>query len=157
NNASTIRQMVAGVDATQATWKPDTESWSILEVVNHLYDEEREDFRARIRHVLSGVSGEAPPIHPKEWVIERGYNLRQLDDSIQNFMEERRQSLDWLKTLKADWDATYTASWGSIRAGDLFVAWVAHDLLHLRQLVELKWAYGLHQYAPYNPPYAGDW
>jgi len=39
----------------------------------------------------------------------------------------------------------------------LFVAWVAHDLLHLRQLVELKWAYGQTQYAPYSAGYAGDW
>jgi hypothetical protein len=155
-NAAAIRQMVAGVDADQATWKPDPESWSILEVVNHLYDEECEDFKARIRHILSGAAGEAPPIRPKEWVTERAYNQRKLGESIDNFMQERQQSLDWLKSVKADWDSTYTAPWGSIRAGDFLVAWVAHDLLHLRQLVELKWSYGLQQSAPYNPGYAGD-
>ena len=46
--AQDIRQMVLGISAEQARWKPDSETWSILEVVNHLYDEEREDFRVRL-------------------------------------------------------------------------------------------------------------
>jgi hypothetical protein len=75
-----------------------------------------------------------------------------------DFVRERENSLMWLRELSnPNWENTYTASWGSIRAGDLMVAWVAHDILHLRQLVELKWAYGLTQYAPYSPQYAGDW
>src|SRR5262245_11466454 len=127
--------MVTGVDKEQAVWKPDAESWSILEVVNHLADEEREDFKARIKYVLGGSVGEAAPINPKQWVIERGYNQRKLDESIADFMGERQRSLDWLRDLDTDWDATYTAPWGSISAGDFLVAWVAHDLLHLRQLV----------------------
>ena len=44
-NAQRIAALVAGVPDEQARWKPDAESWSILEVVNHLLDEEREDFR----------------------------------------------------------------------------------------------------------------
>ena len=40
--AGRIRALAEGVSDEQARWKPDAESWSILEVVNHLYDEERE-------------------------------------------------------------------------------------------------------------------
>ena len=56
-----------------------------------------------------------------------------------------------------DWEATYDAPWGPIRAGDLFASWVAHDLLHMRQLVELHWAYTTAALAPYKPDYAGVW
>jgi hypothetical protein len=45
--AQSIMQLVSRVSDEQARWKPEADSWSILEVVNHLYDEEREDFRTR--------------------------------------------------------------------------------------------------------------
>jgi len=157
-NAISIQHLVDGIEGEQARWKPNPDSWSVLEVINHLYDEEREDFRARIRHILSGATGDAPPINPVGWVTERGYNQRNLRPSVENFLRERQESLDWLKGLgEADWDAAYVAPWGSIRAGDFLVAWVAHDILHLRQLVELKWAYSQTQFSPYDPHYAGEW
>ena len=50
--AQTIRALVTGVSAEQARWKPTPEDWSLLEVINHLYDEEREDFRQRVDYQL---------------------------------------------------------------------------------------------------------
>ena len=44
-NATALAALTAGIDAEQARWKPSPETWSVLEVVNHLADEEREDFR----------------------------------------------------------------------------------------------------------------
>jgi hypothetical protein len=49
------------------------------------------------------------------------------------------------------------APFGQISAGDMFASWVAHDLLHIRQLVELHWAYTTRQLQPYNVEYAGGW
>jgi len=31
-----------------AIWQPGDKKWSMLEIINHLYDEEREDFRCRL-------------------------------------------------------------------------------------------------------------
>jgi len=47
-----IRALLAGVDPEAARLKPSAESWSILEVVCHLYDEEREDFREHLDFIL---------------------------------------------------------------------------------------------------------
>jgi hypothetical protein len=44
-NVETVAAMVRGAPEAQARWKPTPEAWSILEVVCHLGDEEREDFR----------------------------------------------------------------------------------------------------------------
>ena len=51
-NAQRIQRLVAGIAPDQARWKPDPESWSIVEVINHLYDEERYDFRVRLEIIL---------------------------------------------------------------------------------------------------------
>ncbi len=51
-NLETIESLVAGVSEEQIRWKPSPKGWSILEVVNHLYDEERDDFRKRLDYLL---------------------------------------------------------------------------------------------------------
>ena len=158
HSAETIRSLVSGVSDEQARWKPDEEAWSILEVVNHLYDEEREDFRQRVHYFLNLPGQDFPPINPKGWVSERGYNHRDLAESIRNYQSERAKSLEWLKSLgQVDWNIVRTAPFGQIRAGDIFVAWAAHDLLHIRQLVELHWAWNVQKAQPFEVGYAGDW
>jgi hypothetical protein len=158
-NAPAIQHLVADMDAAQARWKPSPNDWSVLEVINHLADEEREDFRARIRHVLSGDSGKPPPINPTGWVTERAYNQRDLNESLADYLQERQRSLEWLRGLTdVSWDTPVAfAQNPDFRVGNFLVSWVAHDVLHQRQLVELKRAYSLTAFAPYDPGYAGDW
>ncbi|HHY57384.1 MAG TPA: DinB family protein [Chloroflexi bacterium] len=158
-NVRRIAALVAGVGATQARWKPDAASWSILEVVNHLLDEEREDFRVRIDFTLHRPGAAWPPIDPGGWVTARRYNERDLAESLTALLAEREQSLAWLRGLPTpDWSVTAVAPWGEpFPAGKLLAAWVAHDLLHLRQLVELHWAWTTAELAPFTCEYAGEW
>ena len=158
HHAEAIHSLTLGISDEQARWKPDQEIWSILEVINHLYDEERQDFRVRLDTILHHPDQPWPPIDPKGWVTHHAYNQRDLVQSVQSFLEERRKSLAWLKELRSpDWQASITVPFGKFSAGDIFSAWVAHDLLHLRQLVELHWAYTLKMSEPYTVNYAGEW
>jgi uncharacterized damage-inducible protein DinB len=157
-NGRRIFALVEGVSDEQARWKPDPSSWSILEVANHLYDEEREDFRQRLDIILHRPSEEWPPINPEGWVIARGYNQRHVAASLQNLRLERQASLAWLNGLTApDWDARVTSPFGSMSAGELLASWAAHDTLHLRQLVELHHDWLVRLAEPYDTGYAGKW
>ena len=51
-NRDRVASLARGISEEQARWKPDEESWSILEVVCHLADEEEFDFPARLRIIL---------------------------------------------------------------------------------------------------------
>jgi hypothetical protein len=158
HNAEATHALVRGVGAEQARWKPTPDDWSILEVINHLYDEEIEDFRAHLDHILHRSGQAWPRIDPTSWVTARRYNERELDQSLTNFLAARRESLDWLRSLGTpDWEARAAAPFGPIRAGEMMAAWVAHDMLHQRQLVELQWAYLTRQVTPYQVHYAGEW
>ena len=153
-----VRTLVQGVRDQQARWKPAPDSWSILEVVCHLLDEEREDFRVRLDYTLHRPGEPWPPIDPGGWVTKRAYSQQDLEESLAQFLSEREMSIAWLRGLSApDLDAAAETPWGPIRAGDIFASWVAHDLLHLRQLLELHWAYITAEMAPYRPDYAGEW
>ena len=101
HNAQAIARLVQDVSLEQARWKPSPSDWSILEVINHLYDEEREDFRQRLDLLLHQPEAEWPPIDPDGWVTARNYNERDLATSLGNFLQERQKSLDWLQGLTA--------------------------------------------------------
>ncbi|MDE0610870.1 MAG: DinB family protein [Anaerolineaceae bacterium] len=157
--AESIRQLCAGVDESQARWRPDADSWSMLEVINHLADEECADFRARLDCILHRPEEPWPPIDPAGRVLQRRFNQRDLEESLQRFSAARQESLVWLRSLgDADLNVSAPAPWGGrICAGDMLAAWVAHDLLHLRQLVELHYAWTAQRMQPWSVAYAGAW
>ena len=155
-NAGIIEKLLEGVSSDQARWKPDPDRWSMLEVINHLYDEEREDFRLHLDIMLHDPKGPWPPIDPMNWVTTRKYNERELPASLSSFLKERHQSLNWLNTLeKPDWESTTEAPWGPFKAGDMFASWVIHDQWHIQQLVQLRRDYSATLAAPYSFEYAG--
>ena len=158
-NAQVVAALLCDVGETQARWKPSADDWSLLEVINHLYDEEREDFRLRTQLLLLSAGTPWPPIHPGAWVTERGYNQRELGQSLRNWLAEREQSLAWLRGLHhPDWESSAIAPWGSpFKAGEMLASWLAHDHLHIRQLNELHYLWHAQQSRPYEVGYAGDW
>jgi hypothetical protein len=153
-----IRSLVTGISQTEAQVKPAPDSWSILEVVCHLYDEEREDFRQRLDITLHRPTEKWPPIDPVGWVTARKYNEQDLSEVLENFMAEREKSLAWLLGLSdPDWEAEYETPFRKMRAGDILSSWVAHDNLHMRQLVELRRGRIVTITEPYDVQYAGEW
>lgn len=153
-----IRALLAGISQEEAQIRPDIESWSILEVVCHLYDEEREDFREHLDFILHRQNEEWHRIDPEAWVTERKYNDQSLTEMQEKFFAERWRSLEWLRGLaETDWETTYTSQFGSMKAGEMFACWVAHDNLHVRQLTELRRNWIERMTQPYDIEYAGDW
>jgi hypothetical protein len=157
-NAGRIERLVSGFSDDEARWKPDENTWSLLEVVNHLLDEEREDFRVRLNIILHHPKKEWPAIDPAGWVTARQYNQRRLDQSLAEFLEERTSSLNWLSGLEGpDWEIEYSSPFGVMKAGEMFASWVTHDHLHMRQIVEIYRSLAEQKSAPYSLNYAGDW
>ena len=158
SNCGVFENLLTNVSTEQARWKPTPDKWSMLEVVNHLFDEEREDFRQRLEIVLRDPMEQWPPIDPRGWVTARGYNDREIDVSLNNFLTERKKSLVWLRQLaEPHWDNSNQGPNGVLRAGDLLASWLAHDFLHIRQLARLHWQYAGAISDPYETTYGGPW
>ncbi len=151
-----LPDLFTGVDEAEARWQPAPERWSMLEVLVHLADEEREDFRRRISSTLEDPARAWPPIDPEGWVRERRYNERDLAAALADFRRERAASLEWLRGLvEPDWDRAHEhPSLGVLRAGDLLASWVAHDDLHIRQILQLRVDYLGVRAAPFSTRYA---
>ena len=159
-NGEAIQALARGLAADQAHWRPSGDAWSITEVVNHLHDEEREDFRARLDLTLRCPGEPWPAIDPERWARERDYNARDLGDSLAALARERRASIEWLGALGAgaDWTAVHRhPRIGAMTAADVLAAWIAHDHLHIRQLDELHWQWLAARATPIALSYAGGW
>ena len=158
-NAAVFAAQCSSIDDAQAHWQPAPGKWSIVEVINHLYDEERDDFRARTRFILEQSPGKMPNIAPQQWAIERNYNARDLDESLNRFLMERQKSIEWLSDLKnPDWQLSVKhPALGKMTAEMVLVNWLAHDYLHIRQLNRLQREYFSAQFSGVSLAYAGDW
>lgn len=158
SQARLIRDLLRNTRPDEAAWRPEPARWSLLEVACHLRDEEREDFRPRLEMLLHRPEGEWPPIDPEGWVLSRAYAGQKLETVLEAFLREREDSLAWLHGLMApDWRRSRVHPAGFVlRAGDLLAAWVAHDLLHVRQIVGLQLLRLAGRAQPYSLEYAGE-
>ena len=157
-NEVMILGLACDLSEVQSRWRPEPGKWSILEVINHLYDEEREDFRHRLNLTLYSPDMAWTSNDPQKWVNERKYNERNFKNSLGNFISERRESIAWLKALEApDWSSTYKhPTFGEISAGDILCAWLAHDYFHARQISNILIEYTRFLSAPFSIRYAFD-
>jgi hypothetical protein len=157
-NKAVFESLLAGTIETEYLWKPGPDKWCLLEVLCHLYDEEREDFRARIIYILNGESYAMPSIDPVGWVDQRQYLQQDFGSKLSDLLSERDHSIELLSTLKApNWTNAYQhPKLGRMTAGMLLSNWLAHDYLHFRQIARLKYGF-LEVQSGEDLSYAGAW
>lgn len=156
-----IPAMVADLTDEQVRWKPPSGNWSILEILGHLVAEEKFDFRPRVQLTLDDPGQGWPDYDPEGIVVSEKFNLKDPQETLAEFVKERSDSLVWLSGLNEDdpdWDLAHQhRRMGPLRAGDLFLSWVAHDQLHVRQIAKRCFELICDDAAQFESRYAGDW
>ncbi len=157
-NGYLIPELLSGISDEQASWKPNPRSWSLLEVICHLIDEEKMDFRFRTSFILKTPNTIPPSIDPAAWVQLHHYAVQDFTQKIGEFSKERSKSIDWLRRLNdPDWNLFFDhPKLGRMTAGYYLSNWLAHDFLHIRQIIRLKFEY-LEYRSGGNLNYAGTW
>lgn len=157
-NRNVFRDLLYGLTEEAYLWKSTPEKWCLLEIVCHLYDEEREDFRTRTKHALETPTAPLRAIDPEGWVNTRTYIQQNYHDKLNDFLGERDESVRWLQSLSnPKWDSACEHSKFGKMTAQLFLSnWLAHDYLHIRQIIKLKYDY-LAQKTSEDLNYAGNW
>jgi hypothetical protein len=157
-NNDIFRDLLLNLHGDIIYWKQNPEKWCLLEIVCHLCDEEMEDFRPRVKSILENPDLPLNPINPVGWVVERNYIKQDYEKMLNNFFNERIKSLEWLSELNSQsWDNVHKhPKFGDISTKMIFTNWLAHDYLHIRQIIRLKYDY-LKSVTGENLSYAGDW
>jgi len=133
-----VRALIADLPEEALHVRPASDQWSIRDVLCHLADEERYDFRPRLEAT---------------W---RGYPWPRNHPSREAALEEYARA-DPIVAGAVDWEITCSARWGTLRAGDLLVSWAAHYIHHQRQIIRLRYRRLETLAEPYGLEYAGEW
>ncbi len=145
-NKTVFQALFEGLEEQEYLWRPEKGKWIMLEILCHLLDEEREDFKVRMKSVLKNPEESLPKIDPAGWVISRSYASQNYNDTLNAFLKERDQSLKWLKGLSNPlWkNAFQHPHFGPMSAELFYTNWLAHDQRHIEQIIRLKYAYLKH-------------
>lgn len=157
-NKDVFRHLFQGLTKAWYTYEITPGKWNLLQILCHLHDEEKEDFRTRVNCVLHQPERPLTPIDPIEWVSSRDYAGQDYEKMLKLFLEERQSSVDWLKNLKSPkWENVHLhPKFGSMRADFFLANWLEHDYLHIRQILNVKHHY-LKQISGQELNYAGEW
>jgi hypothetical protein len=157
-NAVVFESLLKGLPMELIHWRPEPDKWCLLEIVCHLRDEETDDFRTRVRQTLENPMVAPPSIDPEGWVLSRAYDAQDYETVLTQFLDERQQSLEWLRGLHhPHWENVWQhARLGPLSARLFLNNWVAHDYLHIRQILQRKFSW-LEAVSGEHLSYAGDW
>ncbi len=156
-NAKTIESLVSDLSDEQIRWRIYQGKWSILQVVYHLRQTEQKDFRSRLEKTLRDETEEWNQLMPEEMQLEQDENTENnLALFLQDFIVEREKSIAWLNSLE---NPKFENAQQHLRftVGDLLASWLAHDFLHIKQIVRLHYDYANDISQPYTTEYAGEW
>ncbi len=119
--------------------KPDADEWSIVEVLGHLRDVEREVNLPRIQQFLKEENPFITADDTDLWVTERGYAKQSGKETLRDFVAARLETIAILQHLsEADWQRSGRhAIFGPITLQEQLGFMAEHDRVHIRQIYKL--------------------
>jgi uncharacterized damage-inducible protein DinB len=136
-----LKDALAGVPKALALWTPAPGKWSILEIVCHMRDMERDAYLARFRRVLAEENPALPDIDGDRASLESDYRGQKLSEVFRDWKRLRRETLRLLAGVKQDqWGRQGTHETAGALSIDDFVRRLAqgNDEAHLRQIEAIK-------------------
>jgi len=155
-NGQIFQSIFQGLTSEQYNWKPqEIKIWSLKEILCHLHDEERLDFKPRIQSVIEQRI--PAPIDPESWVQE--YADRSYEASLIALLDEREDSINFVKRITTEeWKMSFQIPDTDINRTSRFYLdnWLTHDLLHIRQATKVRYLYTSSK-SINEVAYAGKW
>jgi len=141
-NQIIFKSLFSNLDEEAIRWKPSPEKWSLLEVIYHLIFEEEIDFRARCKYALVNKQELIPPIDPELYIQNLQLDDLEYPEALKEFLSSRIESISFLNSKvkeDANWDNNLIhPELGKLSAKLFLTNWLAHDHLHIKQILTLK-------------------
>ena len=129
------------VDLSASAWTESShpDEWSLVEIISHLRDVEREVNLPRIQIFLRDENPFITADDTDMWVSERGYAKNDGETALRELVAARLETLDALKKLSpADWQRSGRhAIFGPITLKEQLGFMAEHDRVHLRQVFRI--------------------
>lgn len=136
-----LKQALAGVPRALLLWTPAPGKWSILEIVAHMRDMERDAYLARYRLILAETDPSLPDVDGDRRALEGGYRDLRIALVLREWNRLRRECLRLLKKVRgAQWERVGVhETAGRLRMEDFLRRQaLGNDEAHLGQIEAIK-------------------
>jgi len=136
-----LKAAIRGLPRKVLVFTPAPGKWSILEILCHMRDMEREAYLTRYRRILAEDEPKLPDVNGEALAIERDYRNAKASDVVREWLGLRRENLQMLrKTGRAQWArAGVHETAGRLTMEDLIRRHaVGNDEAHLGQIEAIK-------------------
>jgi len=136
-----LKAAVKGIPKSALLWTPAPGKWSILEIVCHLRDMERDAYLARYQRILAEDTPTLPDIDGDRYSLESDYRSQKLGETLREWTRLRRECLKLLSRVKREqWDRPGIHETGGRLTIEDFLSRQAlgNDEAHLGQIEAVK-------------------
>lgn len=143
-----LQEAVKGVPKKILLWTPAPGKWSILEIVCHMRDMERDAYLTRYQRILNEENPSLEDIDGDFYALERRYRRDKLSAAMKEWKALRREVMRLLKGVKAaQWErGGVNEIDGPLTMGTLLKRQaIGNDEAHLRQIEDIKKRFALLQ------------
>lgn len=136
-----LKAALKGVSKRLLLWTPGPGKWSMLEIVAHMRDMERDAYLARYRRILAEDNPTLPDLDGDVIALGDEYRSLKLSDLVRDFARLRKECLKLLKSVKsAQWERIGThETAGPLAMTDLLRRQaIGNDEAHLGQIEGIK-------------------
>jgi DinB superfamily len=136
-----LKEALRGVPRKLLLFTPAPGKWSILEILCHMRDMEREGYLERYTRILAEPEPRLPDLNGDAFAIERDYRGQKAGEVLRDWTRLRRESLRLLRKAKPEhWRrAGIHETAGRLTIDDLLVRHaVGNDAAHLAQIDAIK-------------------
>jgi len=100
-----LKAAVKGIPKSALLWTPAPGKWSILEIVCHLRDMEKDAYLTRYQRILAEETPTLPDIDGDRCSLENDYRSQKLGEVLRDWSRLRRECLKLLSKVKREqWD-----------------------------------------------------
>ncbi|MBK5254553.1 MAG: DinB family protein, partial [Vicinamibacteria bacterium] len=100
-----LKATLKGVPKKLLLWTPGPGKWSILEIVAHMRDMEKDAYLDRYRRILAEENPTLPDLDGDLIALRDDYRSMKVTDVLRDFGKLRRECLKLLKSMKnAQWE-----------------------------------------------------
>ena len=107
-NQGLFASYLSSLSKAETLFRPNADHWCLLEIICHLVDEAKFDFRTRVLLCLQKPELNPPPYDPVDLVTSEKYIDQDFETKVHDFVTERKESILQLrKLIEPEWQNGY--------------------------------------------------
>ncbi|MAT41052.1 MAG: hypothetical protein CL609_01840 [Anaerolineaceae bacterium] len=131
-----LETILKNISLEESKAKPIKDEWSIVEIISHLYDVDKEVNIPRLKKLKSSQEPFFTAINTDDWAVIKNYQENQFPKIFNLFIQTRLELIDEILSLsEEDWAKTISHTvFGPTTVLEIIKFIAQHDRIHIQQI-----------------------